>query len=442
MNDAPSPDGPLHATGDQDGPKSESTPTTEEDTLLVDAGGKTHSVSRAKLLKQQRISHLCDLAQDPGVHHTALEGVSPECADAFMTYLQTGAVTPENTALPPLGQAGQTHQLLALAQECHHLERRARASSSVQSSLSRAFEFVSRCVVRWVVDVGRFLLRKVLRLLGFKSQWHTTSIGRLHLLNAKGRGTLPTVVVLHGVTSCSTDYSPLLVRLQRKCQRVLALDLPAHGLSTFPPEKMHRESMLAGFQECLAAALNGIEGPVVLYGNSMGAIAATHFATNHPEKVQGLFFSSPGGAPVTHDDIESFMSTFKVTSAAEGRLFFERLFAKKPPFKPLIAMGIQGYLARKDVRLLINQATPEDFLTEEMVSSLPQRHIVFSWGKQDQVLRNQDREWWRRVLPAHAVVQEPEDFGHIPFWDNPTLLTRQICDLAREVQNDQGLPGG
>ena len=135
MNDAPSPDGPLHATGDQDGPKSESTPTTEEDTLLVDAGGKTHSVSRAKLLKQQRISHLCDLAQDPGVHHTALEGVSPECADAFMTYLQTGAVTPENTALPPLGQAGQTHQLLALAQECHHLERKQLSAKQPEQGL-------------------------------------------------------------------------------------------------------------------------------------------------------------------------------------------------------------------------------------------------------------------------------------------------------------------
>jgi len=434
MTDSPS------STDNQEEQKSESPPPTEEDVLLVELGGKTHAASRAKLLQQQRISHLCDLAQDPSVHHASLEGVSPECADAFMEYLQTGAVTPDTSVLPPLGQAGQTHQLLALTQECRHLEQRARSKTPLQRALSRAFEFVSRCVVRLVVDVGRFLLRKVLRLFGFKSQWHTTSIGRLHLLNARGRGTLPTVVVLHGVTSCSTDYTPLLVRLQRKCRRVIALDLPAHGLSTFPPEKIHRESMLVGFQECLAAALNDVEGPVVLYGNSMGAIAATHFATNHPEKVQGLFFSSPGGAPVTHDDIESFMSTFKVTCAAEGRLLFDRLFAKKPPFRPLIAMGIQGYLARSDVRFLINQAQSEDFLSEEMVSALPQRHIVFSWGKQDQILRNQDRQWWRQTLPAHAVVQEPEDFGHIPFWDNPTLLTRQICDLARDVQDDKRTP--
>jgi pimeloyl-ACP methyl ester carboxylesterase len=100
-------------------------------------------------------------------------------------------------------------------------------------------------------------------------------------------------------------------------------------------------------------------------------------------------------------------------------------------------VGIQSYLASPHIQTLLDNVQSKDFLTSEMVSSLPQKNIAFSWGAKDQMLRYQDREWWKKTLPAHATVSEPEEFGHFPIWDNPDLLTEHVCDLAARVDKSE-----
>lgn len=39
------------------------------------------------------------------------------------------------------------------------------------------------------------------------------------------------MLILHGISSCGADYYPLVRHLQKHSCRVLALDLPGHGLS-------------------------------------------------------------------------------------------------------------------------------------------------------------------------------------------------------------------
>jgi len=53
----------------------------------------------------------------------------------------------------------------------------------------------------------------------------------IHVLDFKGTGSLPPMIILHGISSCGADYYPLVRHLQKHSSRVLALDLPGHGLS-------------------------------------------------------------------------------------------------------------------------------------------------------------------------------------------------------------------
>jgi pimeloyl-ACP methyl ester carboxylesterase len=409
----------------------------KNDFFLIKTGGQHFEASRATLVAQARLPLVSKAAQNPNTRQIEFQNVDPECASNFVDYLQSGSTPASTTNLHKLAHAGKAHNLLALRQECQQLNRQLAPANPRELSIRFVRELAGRWVVRPVVALGRFLSRNGLKVFGFTSAWHPTSVGPMHSLDATGKGPLPTVVVLHGVTSCSNDYGPLLTRLRKKCKRVIALDLPGHGLSKIPENQLNGETLLQGAMEALESILNKVDGPVVLYANSMGGMAAVHCASAHPDKVHGLFLSSPGGAPVKDKDLPSFLSTFRAGSPAEGRTLFDRLFANKPPFRALVGMGIQSYLASPHIQTLLDNVQSKDFLTSEMVSSLPQKNIAFSWGTKDQMLRYQDKEWWKKTLPAQATVSEPEEFGHFPIWDNPDLLTEHVCDLAARVDKSE-----
>ena len=410
----------------------------QKDFFLIDAGGQQIEASRKALVQQARLPALTSLAENPKIRRASLQDVSPQCARPLVGYLEKGTIETTPANLTNLAAVGKVHNLLALRQECQMLDRQHQTSQDPVLNTTPPASFTARWVIQPVVHFGRALTRTGLRMLGFQSKWHNTSVGRMHLLAGTGEGNLPTVVVLHGVTSCANDYAPLLTRLKAKCRQVIALDLPGHGLSKLSNDQLHGDTLLTGAIEALNGALEKVEGPVVIYANSMGGMAAVHFASRYPEKVQGLFLSSPGGAPVAEEDLDSFLGTFRAGSTKEGRTLIDRIFATQPPFRNLVGYGIGAYLASENVQALLDNVKSEDFLTKEMVQSLPQKNIFFSWGKQDQMLRYQDREWWKANLPRHAVISEPEEFGHFPIWDNPDLLAEHVCELAKVVADSTG----
>lgn len=62
---------------------------------------------------------------------------------------------------------------------------------------------------------------------------HTGYPVAVHEMLGSGEGTL---VVIHGLASCSSDWVEFLKLAQYKFGRILAVDIPGHGESPFPPE--------------------------------------------------------------------------------------------------------------------------------------------------------------------------------------------------------------
>jgi 2-succinyl-6-hydroxy-2,4-cyclohexadiene-1-carboxylate synthase len=104
----------------------------------------------------------------------------------------------------------------------------------------------------------------------------------------------PPLVLLHGFTGSVNTWAPLRAWLERS-HRVVAIDLPGHGLSSAPvtPERYGLER----FADDLVRVLDALAiERTALLGYSMGGRAALRFARRHPGRLTALVLesTSPG----------------------------------------------------------------------------------------------------------------------------------------------------
>jgi len=118
---------------------------------------------------------------------------------------------------------------------------------------------------------------------------------------------MPTFVFVHGASSNSFCWTPLIRELAFRGHRSLALDLPGHGLDAALPLSYQAPQDLAAFAaarspladitlqdnvEHVVAALRRAapHGPVILVGISMGGLTLTGVGNTAPELVSRLVY--------------------------------------------------------------------------------------------------------------------------------------------------------
>jgi pimeloyl-ACP methyl ester carboxylesterase len=262
---------------------------------------------------------------------------------------------------------------------------------------------------------------KSLHLAGFKSRYLTTSDGPMHVLEAEGSGPLPPLVLLHGFGASAVQLLPILLRLKKHVQRIVAPDLPGHGFSSVPSDLIV-ESFGRGTLEILEQL---ITDKVVLFGNSMGGAVAIRFALQHPGRIERLILCSPGGAAMGQLELDRFRETFFVEDRAASLEFVDKLLGRRTPLRPLYAYSVRKKLGVPALQRLIRSIAIEDLFTAEQVNSLSMP-VLMLWGEADGILPRESREFFRKHLPQHAIVEEPARVGHSPYLESPGLLTKRI----------------
>ena len=102
------------------------------------------------------------------------------------------------------------------------------------------------------------------------------------------------VVLLHGGLGSLHNWEPWIPHLVES-YRVVALDLPAHGLTgRIPGDVYTRESMVEFVGEVLSEL--GVDR-FALAGHSMGGGVALLYALEHPAQVEALILIGPEGVP-------------------------------------------------------------------------------------------------------------------------------------------------
>jgi len=95
-----------------------------------------------------------------------------------------------------------------------------------------------------------------------------------------------TFVLVHGAWQAPYVWEVVKKELELKGQKVIVVELPAHGDDTTSPAVVSIDV----YANKVIAALNDIKGKVILVGHSMGGVVVSAVAEKIPERIQKLIY--------------------------------------------------------------------------------------------------------------------------------------------------------
>jgi pimeloyl-ACP methyl ester carboxylesterase len=273
------------------------------------------------------------------------------------------------------------------------------------------------------------LARFAMNRRGMRSRAVDVAGIRLHVYDGVGQGTLPPMVFLHGLGSAGAAFAGVAARVRPHVSRLVIPELPGHGFSARGDRPITPEILLEAVD---AAIQHVLHEPAIIYGNSLGGALAIKYALQRPELVRALALVSPAGALLPDDEWRALVATFDVNTPLEARRFLEKLYHRPPWFLALLAREFPQLLANPAVREILASATQRHAPSPAELGSLAMP-ILFLWGRSEKLLPASALAYFRAHLPAHAVVEEPEGFGHTPQLEVPARLSERLLEFVRDV---------
>lgn len=271
--------------------------------------------------------------------------------------------------------------------------------------------------------LGRFAMNRS----GMASRYVDHGGVQLHVYEGRGGGDLPPIVILHGLGSAGAAFSGVIKRLLPQAGRIIVPELPGHGFSGRGAARITPEHLL----EAVTAAVERVlDEPAIVYGSSLGGGIAIKYAVQSPERVRSLVLVSPAGAHLGDEEWRELVETFDVKSPRQARAFLERLYHKPPWFLGLLAREFPYMLEKPAVREILEESTQEHAHKPDELGSLTMP-ILFVWGRSEKLLPSSSLAYFRAHLPEHAIVEEPEGFGHTPQLEAPGRVADRIVRFAR-----------
>lgn len=246
-------------------------------------------------------------------------------------------------------------------------------------------------------------------------------------------GSKPTIVLLHGYLE-SLDVWDDFTRLLSPQLRVIALDLPGHGVSEVKGE-VHTMEFLA---DVVRGVLDGQGvGKCVLAGHSMGGYVALAFLRKYPELLDGIIlFHSFSGADSSQTlkrrqrEIDIVLSGKKDLLANTVAAGFAEQNRKR--FADEIAdLSEQVFLTEEAgvAALLRGMSERSDSNETLSASGVPQ---MFIFGRCDEYITADTAE---EMIAKHpqAEVLWLDNSGHMGFIEEPQKSADAIIDFCQRA---------
>jgi pimeloyl-ACP methyl ester carboxylesterase len=272
-------------------------------------------------------------------------------------------------------------------------------------------------------------VRTLLRALGVRSRHVDAGAAHLHVYDAPGRGRLPPIVLLPGLSDSAAAAAPHLRGRRRPSRRVVIVEGAGHGLSGQAAGDYTSDVHLASVTAVLDQLL---DEPAVIVGNSLGGAAAVQYALDRPARVLGLFLTSPGGARYDDAALDALRGAFDFRSVDDAQAFVGRVVHRRLPLERAMARMMYARSRSPGIADILRTATRDHAFTPEQLATIT-APIRLIWGRSERLLPAAGLAFWKASLPPHALVLEPDGFGHCPHLDDPVRLTRMIASFSRLV---------
>lgn len=279
----------------------------------------------------------------------------------------------------------------------------------------------------------------------------------------------------HPPTPPGHDFLPLLNGLRKCCEEVIVLDLPGHGKSGIHVDDPDFQTLVAsvidviqhtvittppmaptstrlnnnGKKESLSSPISSpppSRPKILLIGNSLGGLVAIRVALQIPHHIAALALLSPAGAPLTADELSEVKRLFQLQNQEEGLAFVERVCAF-PERLPRALRAIMSWACRMRtssgaIHVIMNKAQPSHMLTKKDLKGLKDTPTLFVWGKHEKVLHAHGLVFFRKHLSEKSTAFCcDENFGHVPFLDDPKRLLAIMQGFFEKACNGAGVKG-
>ncbi|XP_055862182.1 monoacylglycerol lipase ABHD6-like [Biomphalaria glabrata] len=316
-------------------------------------------------------------------------------------------------------------------------------------------------VLTGVLVLFYFLPHKLIRLSFLIRQYHAgmkiNYVGDEEMIFCYGernrpQANKPSIVFVHGFSSSKDQWISCFKGLPQDLH-MIALDLPGHGFSSFPPEDVQLgiEYVVHTLNKFLK--LVGLfDHKIHLVGSSLGGAIVGLYATKHPERVAKVTMICPAmQTPVDSDfavklkealaeghEKLSFNDSVLLANNIEGlKNLLECSCYNKSALK-ISDQFFKGFLTLRlpkmefYLRLFKAITTEENF---DLLANIAHEIVVPSqliWGKQDELIHVSGADVLSARLPNCYYVDIIDNCGHAVDLDRPGILNKHLLKFIRE----------
>lgn len=243
------------------------------------------------------------------------------------------------------------------------------------------------------------------------------------------------VLLLHGFTSDTFTWRPVVPLLASRF-RVIAVDLPGHGLSDKPPGF---DYTIPGFAAWVLAFMDalGIARPAII-GNSMGGGIAHTLAATRPDRVRAVVLEDAVGYQPARERFWVFrlwsirplgeIAMALLTPFVVRSLMRTYLYLDPGRLTDAFARRYVATLRTKDGRAAALRTIREaDF---NAAGGLPILHVpaLVIWGAQDRIVPPAHAEIFARGIPG-AKLHVFQACGHLPHEEKAETWSRLVSEF-------------
>lgn len=253
-----------------------------------------------------------------------------------------------------------------------------------------------------------------------------------------------TIILVHGFAASVHAWRPWVERLEGE-YRLIAIDLPGHGLTEAP--KGYRASLEANVALVDELATKVGADRFVLAGNSMGGAVSLSYALQHQERLEGMVLvDSAGWSGGDEPSSEGPPLVFALLNNPVGRFFLKlfdpRTFAsggleaayldESLVTDALVDRYVDLALApgHRDI-LLTQDSTPPTPITRATLSTIAVPTLVLA-GEQDRIIPVEASNEIAAAIPGSVLITYP-DGGHLPMEQLPDESADDVRDFLRSL---------